>query len=90
MTVGTEDWEDSIGIEFTVTNKYDNIQLDGISLSEANGKKAGGSSSWTANDNGNWSAAFHHDAVKDVMDYKSIKITSPTYILTDEYVFSLS
>ncbi len=90
MTVGTEDWEDSIGIEFTITNKYDNIQLDGISFSEANGKKAGGSSSWTANDNGNWSAAFHHDAVKDVMDYKSIKITSPTYILTDEYVFSLS
>ena len=47
MTVGTEDWDDSIGIEFTVKNKYDNIILDGISFEKANGSSAGGSSSWT-------------------------------------------
>ena len=90
MTVGTEDWDDSIGIEFTVKNKYDNIILDGISFEKANGSSAGGSSSWTERNGENWKAAFASDAVKDVMDYNSICISSPTYILTDEYVFTLN
>lgn len=90
MTVGTEDWDDSIGIEFTVKSKYDNIILDGISFEKANGSSAGGSSSWTERNDENWKAAFSSDAVKDVMDYNSICLSSPTYILTDEYVFTLN
>ena len=90
MTVGTEDWDDSIGIEFTVKNKYDNIILDGISFEKANGSSAGGSSSWTERNDETWKAAFSSDAVKDVMDYNSICLSSPTYILTDEYVFTLN
>lgn len=90
MTVGTEDWDDSIGIEFTVKNKYDNIILDGISFEKANGSSAGGSSSWTERNDETWKAAFSSDAVKDVMDYNGICLSSPTYILTDEYVFTLN
>lgn len=90
MTVGTEDWDDSIGVEFTVKNKYDNIILDGISFEKANGSSAGGSSSWTEKNGENWKAAFASDAVKDLMDYNSICLSSPTYILTDEYVFTLN
>lgn len=90
MTVGTEDWDDSIGIEFTVKNKYDNIILDGISFEKANGSSAGGSSSWTERNDETWKAAFSSDAVKYVMDYNSICLSSPTYILTDEYVFTLN
>ena len=86
----TEDWDDSIGIEFTVKNKYDNIILDGISFEKANGSSAGGSSSWTERNDETWKAAFSSDAVKDVMDYNSICLSSPTYILTDEYVFTLN
>lgn len=90
MTVGTEDWDDSIGIEFTVKNKYDNIILDGISFEKANGSSAGGISSWTERNDETWKAAFSSDAVKDVMDYNGICLSSPTYILTDEYVFTLN
>ena len=91
MTVGTEDWDDSIGIEFTVKSKYDNIILDGISFERTNGSSAGGSSSWTERNDENWKAAFSSDAVKDVMDYNSICLSSPTYIsIQTKYVFTLN
>ena len=61
-----------------------------ISFEKANGSSAGGSSSWTERNDENWKAAFSSDAVKDVMDYNSICLSSPTYILTDEYVFTLN
>ena len=89
MTVGTEDWEDSIGLNFTVENKTNNIELAGIHLDGINGRLTGGTGSWTMSDENVWETAFSSDSI-DVNDYHSVRIERPTYYILDEYVFSLN
>lgn len=88
MTVGSEKWDESIGIEFTATDKQDNIHLSEIGFRIINGKNIGGTASWTENENGQWKAAFGNDRIK-LNDYRSVTLSSPHYILSDEYVFTL-
>ena len=85
-----EDWENDIEMSFTAVNDAGNIRLSSISLTEANGRSAGGAGSWTYNEGNEWKAAFTADNIKKAQDYKSIKISSAEYTLTDEYVFSFS
>ena len=75
-------------MSFTAVNDSENIRLSSVSLTEANGKSAGGSGSWTYNEGNKWNVGFQSDAIKKAKDYKSIKISSAEYTLTDEYVFS--
>ena len=88
MTVGSEKWDESIGIEFTATDKQDNIHLSEIGFRIINGKNIGGTASWTENENGQWKAAFGNDRI-NLNDYRSVTLSSPHYILSDEYVFTL-
>lgn len=88
MTVGSQKWDNSIGIEFTAADKQDNIHLSEIGFSIINGKNIGGTASWTENENGQWKAAFGNDRI-NLYDYESITLSSPHYILSDEYVFTL-
>ena len=89
MKVSAEkDWENGIEMSFTAVNDSENIRLSSVSLTEVNGKSAGGSGSWTYNEGNKWNVGFQSDAIKKAKDYKSIKISSAEYTLTDEYVFS--
>ena len=85
----TENWENGIEIYFTAEPKEDNLYLSSITLTNINGGTAGSSGSWTYNDKGQWAAGFKKDSIKRAEDYKSIKISSAEYTLTDEYVFLL-
>lgn len=89
MKVSAEkDWENGIEMSFTAVNDSENIRLSSVSLTEVNGKSAGGAGSWTYNEGNKWNVGFQSDSIKKAKDYKSIKISSAEYTLTDEYVFS--
>lgn len=87
--VSDASWKSGIEMSFISHVDEDNIYLSAISLTDINGRSAGGSGSWTSNENNIWSAGFTTDSLKTSQDYKSVKISSAEYILTDEYVFIL-
>lgn len=87
MTVGTEDWDESIGIEFTSKNKDEKIDLDSVDFFSINGKYPTGT--WVLKEGNSWSAAFGTDDIKDIHKYHSVTVSSVMYAINDEYVFSL-
>ncbi|MDD5945853.1 MAG: hypothetical protein PUD43_09085 [Clostridia bacterium] len=87
---GSRDREVSIGIEFTAVPKQDNVIFGGANFHNINGKGAGGGGSCTENNGSEWKVVFQRDGLDKLTDYHSVTISSPTYLITDEYVFSMS
>ncbi len=86
---GSQGWEVSIGIDFTVVPKQDNITFESAAFTTVNGKHTGGGSCTEYGGN-EWKVVFQRDNLKKLTDYHSVTITSPIYVISDEYVFSLN
>lgn len=91
MKVGAKDWPDCIQMEYTITNNTDNIKLSSFSVNSVNGRLTGGMASWTQveSENGIFMTAFQHGDTP-IKDYKTVTLSSPNYLITDEYVFDLN
>lgn len=91
MKVGAEDWPDCIQMEYTVSDNTDNIKLSSFSVSSVNGRLTGGMSSWSQydQDSGTIKMAFQHGDT-DIKNYRNVTLSSPNYLITDEYVFDLN
>lgn len=90
MEVGAEDWPDCIKMEYKITDHTENINLSSFSVDSVNGRLTGGMSSWskTADESDISEMAFQHGDTP-IKDYKTVTLSSPNYLITDEYVFSL-
>ncbi|MEA4973111.1 MAG: hypothetical protein VB119_07985 [Candidatus Metalachnospira sp.] len=91
MKVGAQDWPDCIQMEYTISDNTDKIKMSSFSVSSVNGRLTGGMSSWTEtqSENGILMMAFQHDDTP-IKDYKTVTLSSPNYLITDEYVFNLN
>ncbi len=81
-------WENSIGIKFTVAAKQNNISLSDINFDNINGRKAGGGSTSEYKGN-NWTVIFLDNSIDKLTDYHSVTLSTPAYIIEDEYVFTV-
>lgn len=90
MKVGAQDWPDCIQMEYKITDNTENINLSSFSVNSVNDRLAGGMASWSklVDENGIGEVAFRHGDLP-IKDYKTITLSSPNYLIKDEYMFSL-
>jgi len=91
MKVGAKDWPDCIQMEYSVTDNTENIKLSSFNVSSVNGRLTGGMACWTQteSENGIFMIAFQHGDMP-ITNYKTVTISSPSYLVTDEYIFDLN